>query len=305
MDIFSFIINMLKSCMVMAFPLLVPSLGEAISERSGVLNIGIDSYMLVGALSAYYATYFTDNLMLGLIAGITAGALLSSIHAFLSITIKANQIIAGIGMWLFGVGFTAYVFRLVPIRDKVRGFSDVHIKVLGDIPIIGPILFQQNVFVYVGLLLVIVFYFLFYSTPFGLIVKATGDNPLAVDMAGKNVYLVRYVCVLIGGAMAGLAGSYLVLVVLHQFSENMTAGRGFIALCIVIFGNWNPWKILLGTFLFAGIDAFQLRMQQISDIPFPFFLMLPYVLTLIVLVGFVGKVEDPLKMMIPYRKGEE
>ena len=306
MDISVFIINMLKSCLAMLFPLLVPSLGEALSERSGIYNVGVEGYMLVGAIFAYYGTYFTDNLLLGLIVGIAAGASLSLLHAFLSISIKANQIISGIGIWLFAMGFTAYIFRLVPIREPINGFSGVHIRVLSDLPIIGPILFQQNILVYFGFVLVLVFYMLFYFTPFGLLVRATGDNPLAVDMAGHNVFLIRYICVLICGAMSGLGGSYLSLAILHQFSENMTAARGFIALCIVIFGNWNPSKILLGAFIFAGVDAFQLRMQAIgSNIAYPFLLMSPYVLTLIVLVGFVGKVEEPKKLIVPYTKGEE
>jgi simple sugar transport system permease protein len=306
MDVLGFIINLFKSALVIMFPLLMPSLGEAISERSGILHIGLESYMLVGALFAYYGTYFTNSLLIGLMTGIASGALLSLLYGFFVITLKANQIICGLGIWLFGMGFTAYLFRLIPVRAPIEGFSDVHIKFLSDLPMIGPILFQQNILVYVGLLLVIVSYIFLYYTPFGLLVRATGDNPLAVDMAGKNVFLVRYVCVLICGAIAGLGGAYLVLVVLHQFSEGMTAGRGFIALCIVIFGNWNPWRILLGTLLFAGIDAFQLRMQPIaSDIPFPFFLMAPYVLTLVVLVGLIGKVSAPLKLMVPYTKGEE
>ena len=305
MEVSSFIIYMLKSTIAMLFPLLLPSLGEAISERSGVLNIGIDSYMLMGALCAYYGTYFTGSLLVGILAGMAGGGLLSLVHAILSISIKANQIICGIGIWLFGLGFTSYVFRLVPIRDTIEGFSELRLGFLSDLPVVGKILFQQNILVYFGLVLVILCYLFLYRTPVGLMLRATGDNPMAVDMAGHNVYAMRYLGTLVGGVLAGLGGAYLVLSVLHQFSENMTAGRGFICLCIVIFGNWNPARILLGAILFAGIDAFQLRMQPISDIPFPFFLMLPYVLTLIVLVGLIGKVSDPVKLMVPYRKGED
>jgi simple sugar transport system permease protein len=305
MDVSTFLINSLKSCMAMLFPVLVPSLGEALSERSGVYNVGVEGYMLVGAMFGYFGAHWTGSLVIGLLAGIAGGALLSLIHAFLSITMRSDQVVSGIGIWLFGIGFTGYLFRLLPIRDPVRGFSDVHIKFLGDLPIIGPVLFQQNVLIYFGFLLVLVFFILFYFTPFGLCIAGTGNNPLAVDMAGHNVFLIRYVCVLVCGAMAGLGGAYLSLAILGQFSENMTAGRGFIALCIVIFGNWNPWKILLGALVFAGADAVQLRMHTIeSAIPYPIFIMAPYVLTLVVLV-FVGKVASPKKLFVPYQKGQE
>lgn len=306
MDISAFIINMFKCCVTMMFPLLVPSLGEAVSERAGIYNVGVEGFMLVGALFAYYATYLTHSLFLGLLAGMLAGGLLSIIHAFFSITIKANQIISGVGMWWLGMGLTAYLFRLIPIRDRIEGFTEIQVPVLAKIPVIGPILFQQNLLVYLGFFLVAIFHIFSNYTPGGTLIRATGDGPLAVDMAGHNVSLTRYISVLTCGVMSGLGGAYTSLVVLHQFSENMIAGRGFIALCIVIFGNWNPVRILLGALTFAMIDSFQLRMQAIgADIPYPLLLMAPFLITLIVLIGFGGNVEEPRKLTVPYHKGEE
>jgi simple sugar transport system permease protein len=306
MDISVFIATVLKSSLAMTPPLLFPSLGEAISERAGVYNVGIEGYMLAGAIFGYYGAYISNSMLLGLIIGMAGGALLSLIHAFLSIHIKANQIISGIGIWLFAMGITAFLYRTLNIREPVKGFSDVHLRVLSDLPLVGPVLFQQNVLVYLGFLLVLLFYVLFHFTSFGLLVRATGDNPLAVDLAGHNVSLIRYLCVLICGAMSGLGGLYLSLAILRQFSENMTAGVGFIALCIVIFGDWNPPRILWGAILFAAVNAIQLRIQASGmDIPYPLLLMSPYIITLIILVGFIGKVNEPKKLLVPYVKGEE
>jgi ABC-type uncharacterized transport system permease subunit len=196
----------------------------------------------------------------------------------------------------------------VGITDPLDGFASVQIPVLSDLPGIGPVIFQQNVLFYIAMLLVVVFALIMFRTRFGLLVRATGENPLAVDMAGYSVPKMRYLSVLITGAMSGFGGAYLPLAVLHRFSENMTAGRGFIALCIVIFGGWNPWGILGGSLLFAFIDALQMQLQAAGvPVPFPLLLMLPYVVTVIVLVGIVGvvrKAVPPRKLAVPYIKGE-
>lgn len=306
MDLVSFIINIFKSCVTMIFPLLIPSLGEAVSERAGIYNVGVEGFMLVGALISYYGAYWTNNLFWGLMAGVAAGIMLSIIHAFFSITLKSNQIISGVGIWLLGTGLTAYLYRLIPIKDSIEGFQQLKIPFFSEIPFIGPILFQQNLLVYFGFIICFLLYIFLNHTPGGTLIRAVGDGPLAVDMAGHNVAVIRYLAVITCGGLSGLGGAYISLVVLHQFSENMIAGRGFIALCIVIFGNWNPARILLGAAIFAWVDSFQLRMQAIgTDIPYPLLLMAPYLITLIVLIGFVGKVDEPKKLTIPYFKGED
>jgi ABC-type uncharacterized transport system permease subunit len=206
------------------------------------------------------------------------------------------------------MGFSSYIFRILGITKEVKGFSAIKIPVLSDLPGIGPILFKQNILFYIAILLVAVFALVMFRTRFGIIIKATGENPLAVDMAGYSVSKIRYISVLICGAMSGLGGSYLVLAVIHRFSENMTAGRGFIALCIVILGRWNPWGVLGGSLLFAFVDALQMHLQVSGvPIPYPLLLMSPYVVTIIVIVGITGvvrKVLPPKKLAIPYIKGE-
>ena len=308
MDFYPFMISVLAATLRMSFSLIVPSLGEAISERAGVMNIGVEGYMLMGAITSYLMTFITGSLLFGITMGISAGMVFSLIHAYLSISLKTNQIINGVAIWLVSVALSSYIFRRADISGEIEDFSAIDIPVLCDIPIVGPILVQQNVLFYLAILLVAVFAFVMYHTRFGIIVRATGENPLAVDMAGYSVPKIRYLSVLICGAMSGLGGSYLTLAVLNRFSENMTAGRGFIALCIVIFGRWNPWGILGGSFLFAFVDAFQMHLQVIGiPVPYPLLLMLPYVVTIVVIVGISGvvrKVLPPRKLGQPYIRGE-
>jgi ABC-type uncharacterized transport system permease subunit len=308
LELFSLIGAVLAATLRMSFALVIPSLGEAVSERSGVYNVGVEGYMLMGAISSYLVVISTGNLWLGIIAGMLAGMALSLVHAYLSVTLKANQIISGIAIWLFSMGFSSFLFRTAGITEALKGFTAIHIPVLSELPIAGAILFSQNVLFYIALFLVVAFAIIMFRTPFGLIVRATGENPLAVDMAGYNVFKIRYISVLICGAMSGFGGAYLPLAVLNRFTENITAGRGFIALCIVIFGGWSPWPILGGSLLFAFVDALQMQMQAAGvAVPFPLLLMSPYVITIIILVGVVGvirKVAMPKKLAIPYTKGE-
>ena len=308
MDFFPLMVPVLAATLRMSFVLVIPSLGEAVSERSGVYNVGVEGYMLIGAIASYLVAVTTGNLWLGILAGMLGGAVLSLIHAYLSITLKTNQIISGIAIWLFSMGFSSFIFRTAGVTESIKGFTSIHIPVLSELPKAGPVLFQQNVLFYICLLLVVVFAIILFRTRFGLIVRATGENPLAVDMAGYNVFSMRYISVLICGAMSGLGGAYLPLAVIHRFSENITAGRGFICLCIVIFGGWSPWGILGGSLLFAFVDALQMQMQAAGvPVPFPLLLMLPYVITIIVLVGIVGvirKAVPPKKLAVPYTKGE-
>lgn len=288
--------------------LVTPALGESASEQSGVINVGIEGYMLMGAVAAYAAAVATGNAWLGIGVGVLVGAAISLIHAYISVTLKLNQIISGMVLWLLGMGLSAYIFRTMGIKEEVAGFAAAKIPVLSKLPVVGPILFQQNAMFYISLLLVCIFAFMQFRTTFGLTTKATGGNPLAVDMAGHSVSLIRYINVLICGAMSGFGGAYLSLAVAHRFSEDMTAGRGFIAICVVVFGRWNPWAILGGSFLFAGVDALQMQLQALSvPVPYPLLLMLPYVVTIGVLVGvtiFSKRTYMPRKLAIPYIKGE-
>ncbi|MCL4415786.1 MAG: ABC transporter permease [Actinobacteria bacterium] len=294
----------------MSFTLFVPALGESISQRAGVYNVAAEGYMLFGALGAYLTTAFTHNAWIGVFAGILSGMFLSLVHAYFSINIKANQFVSGMALWLFSMGFTSYIFRTIKIPGvSINGFNPLNIPYLTNLPYIGKIIFNESGLFYIGLLLILIFYLLLYKTRLGLMIRSTGENPYAVDMAGYSVYRIRYTAVLICGAMSGLGGAYLPLVILHNFNENMTAGRGFIALCIVILGRWNPVGVFLGSILFAAVDALQMQMQVAgSRIPYPLLLMLPYVITIIVLVGFgpvMKKAAAPKKLAVPYEKGEE
>ena len=287
--------------------LLLPALGEAMSERAGVFNVGLEGYMLMGALFGYYGAILTGNPWAGIAMGIVGGMLLSVVHAYFTITQKANQILCGIALWILGMGLTSFIFRAVEISGGAKYFEPVVVPGLSKIPLLGPVLFQQNAVLYITLLLVFFFAFVLFRTPFGLITRGTGDNPLAVDIAGRNVSLIRYANVLICGAMAGFGGAYMSLAILDRFVENMTAGRGFVALALVIFGNWNPWWILGGTLIFTLVDSFQIHIQAAGAIlvPYPFLLMSPYVIALIILIFSGRKAVGAAKLFIPYTKGED
>jgi len=257
--------------------LLLPALGEGLSQRSGTLNIGVEGYMLVGALTGYFTLLYYESTVLAFIFAMFAGFLLSLIHSFFTVTLKCSQIVSGTGIWLFGFGLTSYVYRLVNVVEVVPKLKVLPIIFLSEIPFLGPILFKQNIMVYIAYLLVPVFAVLLYRTPWGLLIRGVGDSPLSTDMSGYNVYFIRYACISICGMMAGLGGAYLSIGSLSQFSEGLTAGKGFIAIAIVTFGSWDPIKILIGAIFFSIIDAIQLNLQASgSKIPFPLLIIMPY-----------------------------
>ena len=275
-----FIINLLSGTFILAIPILLAALGEAFAERSGILNLGIEGMMAVGAVIAFATTYYIGNPWLGLLAAGLAGISISLVHAFMTITLRVSQEVCGIGITLLGTGISIYLNRIFfggswP-SERVHGFESIPIPILSQIPIIGPVLFNTTIFVYMGLILVPILSFILYKTTVGLKIRAVGENPAAADTLGVNVYLVRYVCVLFGGFMAGIAGAYLSTSQMRMFFEGMVSGRGWIALAIVIFGGWNPWKILGASIFFGGIDAFQMRLQPL----YPWF---PYQ---ILMIGF-------------------
>lgn len=307
MEFYSAVIAISSAALSSSVALLLPSLGEGISERAGVLNIGTEGYMISGALAGYYGCLYTGHIWAGFLLGMLIGFLLSLIHAFLCVTLKTNQIVSGTGIWLLCTGLSAYVFRLVGQTSVVDKLKPVYFPILSDLPIIGPVFFRHNLMVYISLLLVPVCAFILYRTPWGLLNKAVGDSPLATDMAGHNVSVIRYVSVGICGALAGLGGGYLAIGALSRFSEGLTAGKGFIAIAIVIFGRWDPIKILGGAIFFSLIDSIQLYLQaKGSIIPYPVLIIMPYLMTLIVLCATSRKAKDiPRRLGVPYFRGEE
>ena len=307
MEIYLALISIGTGALATSVSLLLPALGENVSQRAGVLNVGTEGYMLTGALIAYFVYVWTGNQWLGFAMGMLAGATLSLSHSLLSVTLKCNQIVSGIGIWILGAGLNAYIFQLVGESTLVRKMEPVGIPLLEDIPFIGPILFHQNVMVYIALVLVAVFSVVLYKTPWGLLNKGAGDSPLSTDMAGHNVFLIRYASVTVCGLMAGLGGAYLAIGVLSRFTEEIVAGRGFIAIAIVIFGNWDPKRILGGVLLFSIFDGIQLYLQATSSVvPYPLLIIMPYLLTIILLAATSQKASNmPRKLAVPYFRGEE
>jgi len=305
----TFWIGLLAATLRQAIPILYAALGELITERSGVLNIGIEGNMLVGALAGFAGAYYTGTPWGGVACALVAGLLMGLLMAFGSVTLRADQIASGIAINIFALGITGFFFRYLFgdlfLPPSIKGFAGVDIPLLSDIPFLGPILFQQVILVYLGIFLVPLVWLFVYRTNFGLNIRVVGDMPEAGDSVGIRVALTRYVCTGIGGMFSALGGAMLSLGHMNMFVEEMTAGRGFIALTAVIFGKWSPGRTLAATLLFGFADALQLRFQALGfGIPFQFLLMTPYVLTILVLVFAIGRADAPAALGVPYwRKG--
>lgn len=301
------IVGMLTAGVRLATPFLFAGLGEMLSQRSGVLNLGVEGIMLVGAFVSFYAAYQSGNLYVGIFSAMVAGAMMGLLTAFVSVTMKAVQGISGIGIHILGLGISGLFFRLtMGSIVTIRGFQRMQIPLLSRIPLLGQVLFTQNWMVYAALLLVPVSWVVIYKTSFGLKVRAVGENPHAADSLGISVNGVRYICVIIGSIMAALAGSFLTIGQ-HEaaFVNNIAAGRGFIAVALVYFAKWRPAGILGGAFLFSMIDAFQLRIQIIDiGIPYEIPVMLPYIVTIVVLaLSTRGRVMGPTALTKPFIRG--
>lgn len=301
----SFLVGLLSAGIRLAAPILVAALGEIVSERSGLMNIGIEGMMLMGALFAVFGSDAAQNAWVGVLCALLIGAIMGLVFAFATVTLGCDQVVIGMSINIFALGITSYLFRLAYGLDgqthTVPGFDPVQIPVLSNIPIIGPLFFQQTPLIYLSYLLVPVMAFILFRTMWGLALRANGDHPRAVDTMGINVIKNRYVAIIIGGALAGMAGSILSLSHMNVFVDNITAGRGYIALAAVIFGQWSPFGALFASMLFGIADALQLRLQQISTvIPYQIVATLPYVLTVIALVGIVKKASPPKSLGVPY-----
>ncbi len=300
------LVGILTSAIRLATPYLYASIGEMFAQRSGVLNLGVDGVMLVGAFAAFFVTLHTDSLLLGLLAAIIAGLLMGLLMSLISVTLKAEQGISGIGLYLFGLGLSSLLFRvLVGTVKTVNGFPPIKIPVLGDIPAIGEIFFDQSLPVYGAFLLVPIAWWFLEKTTWGLKIKAVGQNPAAADTLGVSVTRVRYFCVCLGSVLAGLAGASLSISLVNLFQDNLTAGQGFIAVALVYFGGWRPIGILLGALLFSSVNALQLWMQVLGvKIPSDIAVMLPYILTIVALVFSANRARQPAALNKPFERGE-
>jgi simple sugar transport system permease protein len=292
----------------LATPYIFASLGETFSQRSGVLNLGVDGMMLMGAFTGFYAVYLTGSLVLGVLVAMFTGLVMGLAMAFISVTLKAEQGISGIGVYLFGLGMSELLFqKLIGTPKFVEGFPSIYIPVLSDIEFlgIGEIFFRHNLLVYVAFALVPVSAYILNRTPLGLMIRAVGQNPQAADAMGINVARVRYFTVTLGGVMSGLAGASLSIALLKVFQQNLTSGMGFIAVALVYFGGWRPFGILAGAMLFSFVNALQLQIKSIGvDIPAEFAVMAPYVITIITLIFASKRTEKPTALTKPFERGE-
>lgn len=300
--------GMLSSSFVRATPIALAALCGVISERSAVINIGIEGIMLMAAQTAVITASATNNLYVGLIVAILTGALVAALHAYLVIRFKVDQVVSGVAINIFGAGVTSYISsrflqRAASDLNNSGTFPIISIPVLSKIPVLGPVLFENNLVVYLMLLLVIVMHIMLFYTSWGLRTRAVGEHPKAADTLGVNVYFMRYVNVILGGMVAGLGGAYFTIGSVGRFDEIMTAGKGFIGLAAMIFGKWNPIGAFTSSLIFGFADSLQVKLQILRvPIPSEFLLMAPYIVTMIVLTGVVGRAIPPAADGQPYEK---
>ena len=299
-----FELAVLDSALRMATPLILTALGGLFSERSGVVNIALEGILLTGAFASIVATYYTGNPWAGVFAGVFAGMLVSLIHAIVSIVFKADQIVSGVAINLLAMGLTQFLTWIIwgssANSPPVQGMAHWSLpETWGPVARgVNAVIGHYPPLVYVALALVAVSHVVLFRTPFGLRLRATGEHPEAVDTLGVNVHAMRFAGVLLSGALAGLGGAFLALNT-HQFVKNMSAGRGFIALAAMIFGKWNPVGALAACLLFGYAEAVQMGLQG-HAVPTQFVQMIPYVLTMVALVGVIGRARPPAAIGKPY-----
>ncbi len=294
-------ISLLASTVRQATPLVLGAICGLMGERAGVVNIGIEGQMLMGAFTGFLVNVYTGNLFLGVLVGVLTGALLGLLLAFMSVTLKIDQIIGGTVINIVATGLTGF-FYVAGLTTKGK-LAPIPLGFLADIPLIGPILFDNPPITYATFIIVFVAQYVLFSTRWGLRTRAVGEHPRAADTLGIDVYKMRYANVIIGGAVAGLAGVFLTLEAVGSFERNMTNGRGFIALAVMIFGKWTPLGSWGAALLFGFATALQTQLQFIGvNIPHQFIGMLPYLLTIVILAGFGGRARPPAADGIPYDK---
>jgi general nucleoside transport system permease protein len=307
-DLFSatVLIGILASGIRLATPYLYAAIGETFGQRSGVLNLGVEGQMLLGAFAAFYVALLTGNLWLGVLAALIVGAIMGLAMAFVTVNLQAQQGISGIGFYLFGLGMSELLFQMLLGKIvTINGFAKVNIPVLSAIPGLGEIFFKQSALVYGAYLLIPVAWFVLNKTTLGLKIRSVGENPDAADSLGVSVARVRYFTIILGGALSGIAGASLSISLLNVFQENMTSGLGFIAVALVYFGAWRPVGVLIGALLFSMVNSLQLWIQVLGiPIPSDIAVMMPYVLTIIVLVVSVSRVRAPSALTRPFEREE-
>jgi simple sugar transport system permease protein len=304
----SIITSMLFATIVAGTPLIITALGELVTEKAGVLNLGAEGIMAVGAIAGFAVAHDSGSTWAGVAAGCAAGAAMSLIFAVVTLTLMANQVAAGLALSIFGVGLSAFIGKPYE-SDTMLAVPSIRIPVLADIPVIGPALFDQQSLVYVSWLLFAAVVWFLYRSRAGLVLRAVGESPTSAHSIGHPVILIRYLATLFGGAMAGVGGAFLSVFYTPQWVEGMVAGRGWIALALVVFATWRPLRVLVGAYLFGGVMITQLFLQGSGaqiDIPSQFLSSLPYWATIIVLVIISRNVQtirlnSPVSLGVPYR----
>lgn len=284
-------------------PLVYAALGELVTEKSGVLNLGVEGMMLVGAVCAFIVAASTKSPWLGVLGGMIAGAALALVFAVVTLTLQANQVASGLALSLFGVGLSAFV-GLDYVSVVIEPIPALHLPVLSELPLVGKLLFSWNPLVYLSLVLFAAIQWFLYRTRGGLVLRAVGESPQSAHAIGYPVIRIRYLAVLFGGACSGLGGAYLSLVYNPSWVEGMTAGRGWIALALVVFATWKPWRVLAGAYLFGGVTLAQFQAQALGvEIPSQYLSMLPYVATVVVL-ALISRDATTIRLNAPASLGK-
>jgi len=300
------ITNFLAANIRSAAPIMICATGLVFSAKAGIVNISAEGMMLIGAVTAAIGSYISGSVWVGLILALFCTMLVSLIFAFFTITLKADQTVVGMAINVFGLGMSTTLSRFFfrgDFRGTVDSFQPLQIPLLSDIPILGRALFSQTLPVYIILLFIPIAFFVMYKTDLGLRIRAVGEHPKTCDTVGINVFKIRYGTVLYSGLLAGFAGTFVSLGALSLFTEDMVAGRGFMAVAAVVFGGYNPLGVLGASMLFGAGDALIFRVQAAgTQIPFQFINMIPYVITILALCGFVGKTQVPTDSGRPYIK---
>ncbi|MGJ8628659.1 MAG: ABC transporter permease [Sulfitobacter sp.] len=294
-----------------ASPLIFAALGELICERAGVLNLGIEGIMVVGAFTGWLTVYLGGGLWFGVAVAMLSGMAFGLVHGALTVPFGLSQHVVGLGITLLATSLTYYCYRLalpeVTSPPKIEAFQPLEIPFLSEIPVLGPALFNQTPLTYLAFILVVVVSVVLYRTPVGLAVRAAGENPAAVEAQGLNVTAIRMGAVMVGSGLMAVGGAFLTMSAFNSFFFEMINGRGWICIALVVFGSWKPGKTLLGAVLFAAFDALQIRVQQTplgADIPYQIFLMAPYILSILALVVMSRRAQVPAALMVPFNKGE-
>ena len=306
----AFVSGLIGAMMRMATPIIFATLGEILSERSGVLNLGIEGIMLMGAMTGFLVTFSSGSIWLGVFAAAGVGMILGLLMAFLAVYMGLSQHVSGLAITLFCTGLAMFIYRLhfgsPTVPPIIQPFKQVALPFLSKIPLIGPGVFTQYSLTFIAWLLVPIMSILLYKTKMGLKIRTVGENPVVADTVGVNVTLTRTLCLVAGGALMGVGGAFLTLAHQNMFLIDVIGGRGWVAIAMVIFGNWDPLKGALGALIFGFLDGLQLRLQGLGiAVSFHIFLMIPYLLTIVALISVSRKASVPASLLKPYRREEK